>query len=174
MAFAPLLVAGIAAAYQGIQKSQADTYNSKVASSQQSNSINEANAQANLVQRNSREALGKQAAAFGAAGVGYGGASEISLDQSAINQELDALNTRYRGAVSGWGYGAQAQLDKTEAGQQTAASILDFASSKPVGALAGTAAMRGSGNSYTFGTVSPSSGATQAGLSAPGGSSGLA
>lgn len=174
MAFAPLLVAGIAAAYQGIQKSQADTYNAKVASSQQSNSINEANAQANLVQRNSREQLGKQAAAFGAAGVGYGGSSEISLDQSAINQELDALNTRYRGAVTGWGYGAQAQLDKTAASQETAASIIDFAGSKPVGALAGTAALRGSGANYTFGTVSPSSGATQAGLTAPGGSSGLA
>lgn len=174
MAFAPLLIAGISAAYSGIQKSQADQYNAAVAKQQQGNAVNESTAQANLVQRNSREQLGKQAAAFGAAGVGYGGSSEIAMDQSAINQELDALNTKYRGAVTGWGYGAQAQIDKTQASQQTTASILDFAGSKPAGALAGSMAMRGSGSNYTFGTVSPSSGATQAGLSAPGGSSGLA
>src|SRR5271154_7526323 len=117
MAFAPLLVAGIAAAYQGIQKSQSDTYNAKVAAGQQSNAINESNAQANLVQRNSREQLGKQAAAFGAAGVGYGGSSETSLDQSAVNQELDALNTRYKGAITGYGYGVQSNIDQQNSSQ---------------------------------------------------------
>lgn len=173
MAFAPLLVMGIAAAYQGIQKAQSDQYNAAVDKQQQSNAVDQSNAQANLVQRNSREMLGRQAAAFGSAGVGYGGSSEIALDQSAINQELDSLNTRYKGAVTGWGYGAQAQVDQAQVGQDNIAAILGAASAGTK-SLAGTSALRGSGTNYTFGTVSPSSGATQAGLMAPGGSSGLA
>lgn len=173
MAFAPLLIAGVAAAYQGIQKSQTDQYNAKVNAQQQSNAINQSNAQAGQVERNSREALGRQAAAFGAAGVGYGGSSEIALDQSAINQELDALNTKYKGAVTGWGYGAQSQLDQQQVGQDNVAGILNVGTAVTKG-LAGTNAMKGSGANYTFGTVGPSSGANQAGLVAPGGSSGLA
>jgi cobalamin-dependent methionine synthase I len=66
------------------------------------------------VRRDSRMALGKQEAAFGAAGVGYGGSSETSLDQSAVNQEYDALKTRYKGASTAYGYGVQSGIDKSE------------------------------------------------------------
>jgi hypothetical protein len=83
--------------------------------------------------------LGRQAAAFGAAGVGYGGSSEIALDQSAVNQELDALNTRYKGAITGWGYGAQAQLDQAQARDQRLSSSL----------LAGAQLLKGAGGSYS-------------------------
>lgn len=157
MAFAAALVpylAAAGAAYQGIKQSQAADYNAKVASQQESNAVNQAAAQEGMVRRNSREALGRQAAAFGAAGVGYGGSAEGALDQSAVNQELDALNTRYKGAITGWGYGAQASLDKEQGQQESVAG----------GLLAGAALLKGSGSSYSFapktpgqmsGTVSP-------------------
>lgn len=67
-------------------------------------------------QRNaSREAVGKQAAAYGAAGVGYGGSSEGAMRQSITNQEMDALNVRYRGALTAWGYKTQSYLDMRKA-----------------------------------------------------------
>lgn len=135
-ALAPYLAAA-GAAYEGIQKSQAAAYNAKVMGQEQANTVNQATAQEGLVRRNSREMLGRQAAAFGAAGVGYGGSSETALDQSAVNQELDALNTRYKGAITGWGYGAQSQIDQAQ--------------SKSYGLLAGAAMLKGLGPTYTFG-----------------------
>lgn len=146
-ALAPYLAAG-AAAYQGVKQSQADTYNAKVMGQEQANAVNQANAQEGLVRRNSREALGKQAAAFGAAGVGYGGSSEVALDQSAVNQELDALNTRYKGAITGWGYGAQSQIDQSK--------------STGDGLMAGAALLKGLGPTYTFTPQSPASAAGSA------------
>lgn len=135
-ALAPYLAAA-GAAYQGIKASQADTYNAKVMGQEQANTVNQAAAQEGLVRRNSREQLGRQAAAFGAAGVGYGGSSEGALDQSAVNQELDALNTRYKGAITGWGYGAQSQIDQSQAAGH--------------GLMAGAALLKGLGPTYTFG-----------------------
>lgn len=163
MAFVPALIPYIAAAgaaYQGIKSSQDSQYNAAVAGQQRDNSVNQANAQEGLVRKNSREMLGRQAAAFGAAGVGYGGSSEISLDQSAVNQELDALNTKYRGAVTGWGYGAQSQLDKTQAKEEGGAGAL----------LAGAALLKGSGPTYSFAPKSP---AQAAGMYSPDPASGL-
>jgi hypothetical protein len=154
-ALAPYLAAA-GAAYQGIQQSQASQYNAAVTSQEQRNSVNQASAQEGLVRRNSREMLGRQAAAFGAAGVGYGGSSETALDQSAVNQELDALNTRYKGAITGWGYGAQSQVDQAQ--------------SKSYGLLAGAAMLKGLGPTYTF---SPQSPGQAAGLNSATPSSGL-
>lgn len=62
----------------------------------------------------SREQLGKQAAAIGAAGIGYGGSSQGVMKQSAINEELDALNVRYRGAFTKYGYDVESDLAKWE------------------------------------------------------------
>ena len=158
-ALAPYLAAA-GAAYQGITSAQASQYNAAVAKQEQGNAVNQANAQANLVQRNSREMLGRQAAAFGAAGVGYGGSSEIALDQSAVNQELDALNTRYRGSITGWGYGAQSQIDQQQAQQEGVAGAL----------LAGGQLLKGSKPTYSF---APQSNAAAAGLVSPTAPSGL-
>jgi hypothetical protein len=160
MAFAPLLIAGIGAAYQGMKSAQTADYNAKVESQQQSNAVNQSNAQEGLVRRASREALGRQAAAFGGAGVGYGGSSEGSLDQSAVNQELDALNTRYKGAITGWGYGAQAKLDRDAAKEDSSAGAL----------LAGAALLKNSGGSYSFAPKSPGQ---MSGIVSPEQSSGL-
>jgi hypothetical protein len=127
MPFLPALAAVATVAGTAVaagQKSQADNYNSQVMAGEQRVNVDEANAQANLTLRAGRQALGKQRAAFGSAAVGYGGSSEAALDQSAINQELDALNTRYRGTITGYGYGVQSQILKSEANQQETAGAL--------------------------------------------------
>jgi hypothetical protein len=139
MAFLPAILPYVAAAgavVQGVQNSNASRYNAQVEQNQQTFSINQANAQEGMVRRASRQALGKQEAAFGSAGVGYGGSSETSLDQSAINQELDALNTRYKGSITGYGYGVQAGLDRQNANQQSL--------------TAGAALLKGIGSNYSF------------------------
>jgi hypothetical protein len=150
MAFLPALLPYIAAggaAANYASQSRATAYNAKVMGQEHDLSINQANAQEGMVRRGSREALGRQAAAFGAAGVGYGGSSEGALDQSAVNQELDALNTRYKGGITGYGYGVQAGNDKSE--------------SKQYGLMAGAALLKGYGSNYTY-TPQPST--AQAGV----------
>jgi hypothetical protein len=144
MAFLPAVLPYVAAGATAVsyaQKSNADTFNAQVAQNESKLSVDQANAQEGLVRRASREALGKQAAAFGAAGVGYGGSSEVSLDQSAINQELDALNTRYKGSITGYGYRVQSGIDQSNA--------------KQAGLMAGAALLKGYGQNYTY-TPSPS------------------
>lgn len=139
-ALAPYIAAG-SAVYGQAQKSSAQTYDAKVESNQQTFSVDQANAQEGQVRRQGREALGRQSAAFGAAGVGYGGSSEGALDQSAVNQELDALNTRYKGAITGYGYGVQSGIDKT--------------ASKQYGLMAGAALLKGIGSNYSYSPQTP-------------------
>jgi hypothetical protein len=139
MAFLPAALPYIAAGASAVgyvQKSNADTFNAQVAQNESKLSVDQANAQEGMVRRASREALGKQAAAFGAAGVGYGGSSEVSLDQSAINQELDALNTRYKGSITGYGYRVQSGIDQQNARQ--------------AGLMAGAALLKGYGSSKDY------------------------
>ena len=139
MAFLPAALPYLAAAgsaYSYVKQSNAASFNSKVAQNESDLSINQANAQEGMVRRNSREQLGKQAAAFGAAGVGYGGSSETSLDQSAVNQELDALNTRYKGSLTGYGYRVQSGIDQQNARQYSL--------------MAGAALLKGAGSNYTY------------------------
>jgi len=54
--------------------------------------------------RQGREFLGRQAAAIAQSGTGPGGSNERIQNESAINAELDALNIRYKGAMTAWGY----------------------------------------------------------------------
>jgi hypothetical protein len=128
MAFAPLLIGALGAAatvYQGVKQKQTDAQNADLMAAEGNAAINQANAQEGMVRRNSREALAKQAGAFGGAGVGYSGSSLTALDQSSVNQELDALNTRYRGSFTAWGYKTQSKI-LTEEGKnaQTAGVLL--------------------------------------------------
>jgi hypothetical protein len=139
MAFLPALLPYVAAGgavYGAAQKSQAADYNAKVDTNEANLSVNQANAQEGMVRRSSREALGRQAAAFGAAGVGYGGSSETALDQSSINQELDALDTRYKGATTGYGYRVQSGIDQGQA--------------KGYGLMAGAALLQGIGSNIDY------------------------
>jgi hypothetical protein len=131
----PYLAAG-AATYGYLKQDQASKFNAGVARQESNLSIDQANAQEGMVRRASREALGRQAAAYGAAGVGYGGSSETSLDQSAVNQELDALNTRYKGSITGYGYRVQSGIDEANARQY--------------GLMAGGALLKGFGSNYSY------------------------
>jgi hypothetical protein len=58
---------------------------------------------------------------------------------------LDALNTRYKGSITGWGYGAQSQIDRTQGQQDSVAG----------GLLAGAALLKGTGANYSFAPKSP-------------------
>lgn len=143
MAFLPALAPYIAAGgalYSGAKQQQSSDYNAKIAGQEHDLSINQANAQEGQVRRASRQAIGAQSAAFGAAGVGYGGSSETSLDQSAVNEEMDALNTRYKGAITGYGYGVKAGIDKSEGNQEMASGTL----------LAGGQFLKSMGPNYSF------------------------
>ena len=127
MAFLPILAAAAAVGgtvYSGVEKSKADSYNAAVMANEQKAAVDQSNAQANLVTRQGAQAVGRQRAAFGGAGVGYGGSSAIALDQSSVNAELDALNTKYRGAISGYGYGVESGILKQQASQQDTATTL--------------------------------------------------
>lgn len=105
-------VAALYSVYQGYQQYKTGQYNAAVDKNEANAAINQSAAQAAVVQRQGREALGRQAAAFGAAGVGYGGSSLDALKQSAINSEMDVLNTRYKGAITAYGYDVRASQEK--------------------------------------------------------------
>jgi len=143
VAFLPALLPWVAAggaAIQGVQAKNAQDFNAKVMGQQHDVSIDQANAQEGIVRRGSRESFGRQMAAFAGSGAGYGGSSEGALDQSAVNQELDALNTRYKGATTGYGYGVQSGIDRqTGNTDMTQASL-----------LAGGALLKGMGPNYTM------------------------
>ena len=70
------------------------------------------------------EFLGKESAAVGQAGIGYGGSAGRSLDQSAVGAELDALNTRYRGTLTRYGLDTQSGNEKTEGRSAFTSSLL--------------------------------------------------
>lgn len=155
MAFLPALLpyaAAASSAYGAGKQAQASDYNAKVDQNEANLSVNQANAQEGLVRRQGREAVGRQAAAFGAAGVGYGGSSATALDQSSINSELDALNTRYKGAFTGYGYNVESGIQKDQ--------------SKGYGLMAGAALLKGIGSNYSYAPQTPSQ---QSGVVPPGG-----
>lgn len=149
-ALAPYLAAASAAGavYSAGKQSQAADYNAKVDQNTANTAINQANAQEGMVRRQGREAIGRQSAAFGAAGVGYGGSSENALDQSAVNSELDALNTRYKGATTAYGYNVNAGIQRGD--------------SQQYGVMAGAALLKGLGSNYSYAPAQPST--AQAGV----------
>ena len=122
-------------AYSAIKQGQAASYNSKIASGEQNLAIDQGAAGQAQVLRSGREATGRQAAAFGASGVGYGGSSAGAMKQSAINVEMDALNAKYKGTLSGYGYGVESALSASKA--------------KQYDVLAGAALLKGVGSNYT-------------------------
>lgn len=124
---------------QGQAQKQALDYNAGVMKQEEATGLAQGTQQEDIVRRNSREQLGKQTAAFGSAGVGYGGSSAIALQSSVKNQELDALNTKYRAQLSAYGYGAQAGIDKSQGSQAGANSEL----------MAGAALLKNMGPYYS-------------------------
>jgi hypothetical protein len=141
MAFIPYLAAAVAAGgalKQSHDAASQQEYNSGVMRNEATISLGQGAQAEAQSRRNSREAFGRQAAAFGAAGTGYGGSSARAMGQSLINQELDALNTRYKGTLTAYGYNTQAQIDAETAKSDRFAGYIN----------AGTAAMKGLAGAY--------------------------
>lgn len=113
-------VAAAAELYSALKGSQAQrqsaNFNAAVDRSEASAALGQSLTQEDLVRRRSAELSGRQAGAFGAAGVGYGGSSRLAMMESAKNQEMDALNTRYRGALTAFGYEQSARIGRYEGG----------------------------------------------------------
>ena len=112
MAFAPLLLGLAGTVASGISQHNAQATNSQIQGYERgaANSL-AGNAETQQL-RTGREAVDRQITAFGASGVGYGGSAKKAIDASLVNSELDALNVRYRGQLTSWGYGEQADIDK--------------------------------------------------------------
>ena len=139
MAFLPILAlaaTAVGAAGSATAKAQADKYNAQVDTNEANAARAQSVTQEDLLRNRNREIQGRQISAFGAAGVGYGGSSAGALKESAINQEMDALNTRYRGNLTAYGFETQAGLDNQDANNQIAAGAINT-----VGALAGSKAL---------------------------------
>lgn len=85
--------------------------------------------------RASRLQLGRQIAATGEAGGGYGGSSGLLLEQSAVLAELDALNIRYGGELRAKGLLAESMVMKQRA--------------RSAGTLAGAQLLMGGYRAYT-------------------------
>src|ERR1700690_188335 len=114
MAYAAAALLTYGALKQGQAARDAAIHNASVLAGEQSTATAQGAQAEDQVRRNSRLQLGKEIAAFGSAGVGYGGSSEEALRASSVNQEMDALNTRYKAQLAGYGYGVQAGFDRAE------------------------------------------------------------
>lgn len=129
MAMAIPIVMLAAGAAQAASQKQAGDYNAQVRgtegrAAEQQSLVGEAE------QRQSgREFIGRQAAAIGAAGIGYGGSSAGVLDQTARRTELDALQVRYRGQFTKYGYDAESTNARYEGRVGAGLALLRGASS---------------------------------------------
>lgn len=95
----PLMVAG--SVIQGIGGYQAGKYNAKVAEQNALADEAEGAAEAQRIREAAREAIGRQVGAQAESGFMPGtGTALDSLEESAINAELDILNVRRKAAMS--------------------------------------------------------------------------
>jgi len=88
--------------------------------------------------RSTARALGRETAAVGQAGGGYGGSAGRALAQSARNMELDALNVRYKSQLQRWAYDTQAGYLRSDAKVAEAGGVMK----------AGAALLKGYGSNY--------------------------
>lgn len=118
----------------------ANRFNAGIQGQERDSAINQGAAGETAQVRANRARLGTQLAGFGAAGGGYGGSAKAALDQSLVNQEMDALSTKYKGVLTGFGYGVNSQLDSARANSSALSGSL----------MAGAALLKGAGSNYTF------------------------
>jgi len=95
------------AAYSAYSQHQAGVQNAQVLANEGAAANAQAVQQSNMVERQGRAALGRSSAAIGQAGTGYGGSNAAEMDQAAVSVEMDALNARYKGAFTAYGYNAE-------------------------------------------------------------------
>ncbi len=79
MAYVPALIAAYGAIKQGHDASNASLVNAQIQRNESNVAVDNANQQENQVRRNSREALARQTAAFGASGTGYTGSNAVGM-----------------------------------------------------------------------------------------------
>ena len=108
--------AAIPIAMQAMQQQNAANYNAAVAGNEAKSTMQMTGVAEGNERRAAREVIGRESAAVGQSGTGYGGSPGSLLDQSAVNAELDALNTRYRGSLTAYGFKTQQSID-TQAGK---------------------------------------------------------
>ena len=111
MAWIPIAIAVAGAVQQGVAKKQASDFNAKVDFQEAQAARGSALNQENLQRRQSKELVGREEAAFGSSGAGYGGSSATAIHESSLNTEMDALNTRYKGSLAAYGYLQQSSID---------------------------------------------------------------
>lgn len=103
----PFIMAGLSA-YSAIQQGNAQAAaanqqaataarNQKLLEEQARTARQQAGAEEESQRREARRQLGRQSAAIGQAGIGFGGTAGLLQEDSAIQAELDALNIRYGG-----------------------------------------------------------------------------
>lgn len=124
---------------QGRSQQQAADYNATAKSMEAKAALNQSNVQEQTQRQQGREFLGRQQAAIGAAGIGYGGSAGREVEQSATNAELDALSTRYRGQFTAYGYNTEATAEKYEGTVAARRGLL----------LAGGSLLRGTSGAYS-------------------------
>lgn len=124
MAWVPYAISAAGTLYKGIKGNQAAKYNARAQEQEGALASAESNVEEGQVRNRSAEDLARQLAAFGAAGTGYSGSAGTALRQSAVNQEMDALATRYKGALRTYGDNTQANLTRDEGRAELTSSIL--------------------------------------------------
>lgn len=120
----PLIFSAAGAAAQGVQQANASAYNSAIyAQEGRTAAIQGAAAEANL-RRNNAQTMGRMVAGAAQAGGGFNGSVGRSIQQSANNMELDALNIRYKSQLQKWAYGAQSSNLAQEGSSAMSTSLL--------------------------------------------------
>jgi murein L,D-transpeptidase YcbB/YkuD len=114
------LAAGQAQSASYAGQANALNYNAEIAKQNAAATYEQTNAAEDLQRRNTRLALGRQAAAIGQSGIDpTSGSSLLVAKDSATAGELDALTMRYKGDLTARGYSQQSVVDATEAQNAT-------------------------------------------------------
>lgn len=130
------------AAKEGMDASSALKYNSGIYAEEARTAAAQGYEQEAQTRRQTAGELGREEAAAGEAGAGYGGSTGRMIGQSALNAELDALNVRYKSQLQKWAYNAQSANLANEAGTVRTGGFLK----------AGAALLRGKAGGYLPGS----------------------
>jgi hypothetical protein len=138
VAIAIPLIMGAAQVAQGMSAKNADDQNAGIQRQEAGIASSQGYAAEATQRRLGADVIGKQVAAAGQAGGGYGGSVGRAIGQSAQNTELDALNIRYKAGLQRWGYSTQARFTQQEGKDAQSTSLL----------RAGSALLSGYSSSY--------------------------
>jgi hypothetical protein len=116
---------GVSQVAQGFSGFQAGKYNASVADANARQAQLDGAASVTSLQAKYRSAMGNQIAAAGASGFALGTGSTLDvLNQSRLNETLDALNIRRRADMTTQGYEAQAAMARAGARDKLASGFV--------------------------------------------------